>query len=98
MREYLCMVKRKVSEGLSTKFVQIPKEGNEQADCLAKAASVECMDVTNQVLSFVQYSPTIDKVEVQVIPLGTDWTMPIVSYLRNGTLPEDRNASRRLKV
>ena len=47
MREYLCMVKRKVSEGLSAKFVQIPREENEQADRLAKAASAECMDVTN---------------------------------------------------
>jgi len=65
---------------------------------LAKAALAEYKDVPSQVLSFIQYSPVIDKVEVQVIPLGVDWTMPIISYLRNGTLLEDRNASRRLKV
>ena len=65
---------------------------------MAKATSVEWMVVTNQVLSFVQYSLTIDKVEVQVIPMGSDWMMPIVSYLRNGMLPKDHNASRRLKV
>ena len=56
MREYMSMIKGKVSEGLSVKFVQIPKEENEQVDRLAKAASAECMVVTNQVLSFVQYS------------------------------------------
>jgi len=65
---------------------------------LAKVASVGYTDVPSQVLSFVQYSPAIDKVEVQVIPLGVDWTTPIISYLKNGTLPEDRNASRRLKI
>jgi len=98
MREYLSMIKGKVNEGLSAKCVHIPREENEQANRLAKATSAEWMVVTNQVLSFVQYSPTIDKVEVQVIPMGSDWMMPIVSYLRNGTLPKDHNASRRLKV
>ena len=65
---------------------------------MAKTSSIEYTDVVNQVLSFVQYSPAIDKVEVQVIPLRADWTMPIISYLRNGILLEGRNASHRLKV
>ena len=30
--------------------------------------------------------------------MGTDWMTPIVSYLKNGMLPKDRNASCRLKV
>ena len=30
--------------------------------------------------------------------MGADWTTPIVSYLRNVTLPKDHSASRRLKV
>ena len=30
--------------------------------------------------------------------MGVDWTTLIVSYLRNRTLLEDRNASRKLKV
>ena len=56
------------------------------------------MVITSQVLSLVQYSLAIDKIDVQVIPMGSDWTKPIVSYLRNGTLLEDHNASYRLKV
>ena len=47
MREYMSMIKGKVSEGLSVKFVQMPKEENEQVDRLAKTASTECMVVTN---------------------------------------------------
>jgi len=44
--------------------VQILREENEQADCLAKAAFAEHMGIIGQVLSFVQYSPTIDKIDV----------------------------------
>ena len=79
MKEYLSMVKSKMSEEFLVKFVQIPREENEQVDRLAKAASVECMDIPGQILSFIQYSPTIDKVEVQVIPPGGDWMTPIIS-------------------
>ena len=98
MKEYLSMVKSKMGEEFSVKFVQIPREENEKADRLAKTASAECIDIPNQVLSFIQYSPAIDKVEIHVIPLGINWTTPIISYLKNGTLPEDRNAPRWPKV
>ena len=98
MKEYLSMVKSKMGEEFSVKFVQIPREENEKANRLAKTASAECIDIPNQVLSFIQYSPAIDKVEIHVIPLGINWTTPIISYLKNGTLPEDRNAPRWQKV
>lgn len=61
---YLSMVKSQVNEGLLAKFVQIHREENEQADCLAKDASAKHMVVISQVLSFFQYSPVIDKIEV----------------------------------
>ena len=38
---------------LQAKFVQIPREENEQADHLAKTASVEHMLIPSKVLSFV---------------------------------------------
>ena len=41
MKEYLSMIKDKKSEGFSTKFIQILREENKQADCLAKVASTE---------------------------------------------------------
>ena len=68
MKKYLTMIKSKMSKKFSIKFVQIPREENEQANRLAKAAFVKYTDVTSQVLSFIQYSLAIDKVEVQVSP------------------------------
>ena len=61
-----------MSEEFLATFVQVPKEKNEQADCLAKATFAEHTGVIDQVLSIVQYSTAIDKKEVQVIPLGTN--------------------------
>ncbi|XP_075669924.1 uncharacterized protein LOC142639660 [Castanea sativa] len=98
MKKYLSMVKSKTGDGFSAKFIQIPRNENEQADYLAKFSSADYTDTTNNVLSFIQYAPTIDRLEVQVILPRTDWTTPITSYLRNGTLLEDHDTSCRLKV
>lgn len=72
MKEYLSIIKSKMSEEFLAKLVQVPREENEQPGYFTRSASIEYTNVTNQVLSFVQYSPTINKVEGQVIPLGID--------------------------
>ena len=72
MRRYLDKVKGRIGN-LQIKFVQIPREENECADQLAKAASIECMLVLNQVLSFVQTSPLIDNgMNVQEVDSGNN--------------------------
>ena len=67
MKEYLSMVIGGVSQRLLAKFVQISREDNEQVDCLAKATSAKHMVITGQVLSFIQYPPSIDKIDIHVI-------------------------------
>ena len=52
MKKYLEQVKKRVGN-LQTKFVQIPREENKQAECLTKAASTKCMLISSKVLSFV---------------------------------------------
>ena len=52
MKKYLEQVRRQM-DNFQVKFVQIPKEENEQVDRLAKAASAEHMLIPNEVLSFV---------------------------------------------
>ena len=80
------------------KYFQIPREQNENADCLAKAASAKHMLILSQVLSFVQISPLINGISVQEIGSGNYWTTPITSYLKDGVLPNDKEAARKLKV
>ena len=57
--EELDQVRRRVDD-LEAKIIQIPREENEQADRLAKAALEEDMITPGNVLSFVQLSPLID--------------------------------------
>ena len=98
MKKYLEEVKGRIG-GLQIKFVQIPREENECADSLAKAASAKCMLVPDQVLSFVQISSLIDEImSVQEIGAESNWTTPLVSYLRNGMLPNGKTVARKLKV
>ena len=98
MKNYLEEVKNWIGS-LEVKFVQIPREENECADRLAKAASAEFMSAPKQVLSFVQISSLIDDgAKMQEINLEENWTMPLIAYLRSGILPDRKVAARKLKV
>ena len=83
---------------LQAKFIQIPRGENEQADRLTKAASAEHMLIPSKVLSFVQLSPLIDGVNMQEISSESNRTTPLVSYLKDGILPDSKKAARKLKV
>ena len=85
-------------DALQAKIIQIPRGVNKQVDCLAKAALVEHMITFDNVLSFVLLSPLIDFVNVQEIAPEDNWTTPLVSYLKNGVLPDEKETTRKLKV
>ena len=95
--DHLDQVRRRVDE-LKAKIIQIPRTKNKQADRLAKAISTEHTTILDNVLSFVQLSPPIDSINVQEIGFESNWTTPVVSYLKNGILLEGKEAARKLKV
>ena len=97
MKLYLDQVKRSIDD-LQAKIIQIPREENEQANRLAKAASAEHTITHGNVLSFVQISPLIDLSNVQEIGSESNWTTTIASYLKDGILPNEKEATRKLKV
>ena len=98
MNRYLEDVKNRISS-LKVRFVQIPKEENECANRLAKAASIEFMLVLEQVLSFVQVSLLIDDgMNMQEVHSESNWTTPLISYIRTSVLPDGKDAARKLKV
>ena len=91
-------VKSRISS-LEVKFVQIPREENECANRLAKAASAEFMNASEQVLSFVQTSSLIDDgAQMQEIAVEENWITPLIAYLQSGTLPDEKDTARKLKV
>ena len=93
IKKYLKQVRKRVEDDLQAKFVQISKEENKQANRLAKAASAEHMLISSKVLSFVQLSLMIDGMVVQEIGSKGNWTTLIVSYLRDGTLLDNKKAA-----
>ena len=98
MKKYLEEVKNRIGN-LEVRFVQIPREENECADRLAKAASAEFMIASEQVLSFVQIFSLIDDgANMQEINSEKNWTTPLIAYLRSGILSDGKDAARKLKV
>ena len=97
MKRYLDQVRERIDD-LEAKIIQIPRGENELADRLAKIASAEHMITPGNVLSFVQLSPLIEPGNMQEICFESTWTTPIVSYLKNGVLPNEKEAARKLKV
>ena len=66
-----------------------------EADTLAKEASVnELMDEFDE----IQYLPSIDFPEVQQIEGEETWMTPIISYLKDGRLPERKDEARKLRI
>ena len=97
MKKYLEQVRKRVGKH-QTKFVQIPKEENKQANRLAKAASTEHMLIPSNILSFIQLSPQRNGMDVQEIGSQDNWTTLIVLYLRDNTLLDSKEAAMKLKV
>ena len=95
MKKYLEKVLLLVKKFKEVNFVQIPREENVEADVLAKEASVtEPMNEFDE----VQYIPSIDLPEVQQIEDRENWMTPIVSYLKDGKLPEGKDKAKKLRI
>ena len=85
MKKYLEKMLLLVKKFKEVNFFQIPREENVEADILAKEAlATESTDEFDE----VQYVPSIDLLEVQQIEDQESWMTPIISYLKDGKLPE----------
>ena len=95
MRKYLNKVVRLVKKFKEVDFVQISREKNLEADTLAKEASAnEAMDKFNE----IQFMPSIDFPKVQQIENKGNWMTPIVTYLKDRRLPEEKDKAKKVRV
>ena len=95
MRKYLSRVIRLMKRFEKADFVQISREENVEADTIAKEASAnESMDEFDE----IQYMPSIDIPEVQQVESRGNWMTLIISYLKDGRLPEEKDEARKLRV
>ncbi|XP_059627692.1 uncharacterized protein LOC132270533 [Cornus florida] len=86
------------------RFIQLPREYNEDADHLACSASssgdtlarVIPVDILIQPSIFEEL-PNPSTQHVNVIPYEPSWIDPIMAYIRSGTLPERKDEARRIR-
>ena len=95
MKKYLSRVKRLIKKFKEANFLQISREENMEANALAKEALVdESMDEFDE----VQYMSSIDLPKVQQIEGEENWMTPLVVYLKDGRLLEERDEARKLRI
>ncbi|XP_077221703.1 uncharacterized protein LOC143855472 [Tasmannia lanceolata] len=95
MVRYLEKVREKLAGLKEVEILQVPRGMNARADALSKMASEETFDF-GSVYTEIQLQPSIEEKQVMEIPAGLNWMDPIVQYLLDGILPEDKLAARRL--
>ena len=95
MKKYLNKIKQLIKKFKEASFVQLSIEENMEANGLAKAASAGgAMDKCDR----VQYMLSIDILEVKQIGGEENWMTPIVLYLKDERLPEDKDEAKKLRI
>uniref|UniRef100_A0A2N9HJS8 RNA-directed DNA polymerase n=1 Tax=Fagus sylvatica TaxID=28930 RepID=A0A2N9HJS8_FAGSY len=74
---------------------QIPREENEAADCLARLAS---SGVEIDGFIEIQGRPSTEEAIVNSITINTTWMLPIIRYLKEGTLLADKTEAHKLRI
>ncbi|KAL5545199.1 hypothetical protein UlMin_008983 [Ulmus minor] len=98
MASYLEKAKEAMNQFDTVTIIQVPRAENTNADALARLAT----GLEERLLKIVPIEilevPSIDKPEqVGSIVVRPCWMDPIISFLRDGTLPADKFEARRLR-
>ncbi|KAF7149736.1 hypothetical protein RHSIM_Rhsim02G0148400 [Rhododendron simsii] len=100
MQKYVDKVKAQIAKLQSFNIVRIPREENNEADYLAKLATAkEDAIPQNTPVRYLELPSIVSPdIQVQAIDYSDSWTGPIVDYITNGSLPEDKVKARQLKI
>ena len=94
MAAYLQKVKDLLSTFSSFKIRQVPREQNTQADALARLASTKDAELLEAIPVEFLSKPSIRSMESQfIVSCVTSidaWMTPIIWYLKDDHLPEDK--------
>ncbi|XP_077225213.1 uncharacterized protein LOC143858445 [Tasmannia lanceolata] len=95
MKRYLQKVREKLKGMGEVEILQVPRGMNNRVDALSKMASEETHDF-GAVLTEILLHPSIDDVQVLEISPGPSWMDPIVRYLKDEILLENKLEARLL--
>ncbi|GJT05099.1 reverse transcriptase domain-containing protein [Tanacetum coccineum] len=100
MIKYLEKTKSLVGGFDSFSISQVPRSKNKKADALSKIASTSFAHLSKQVLVEILKEKSIQEKEVAAVveEEGPTWMTPILEYLKDGTLPDDRKKASKLRI
>ncbi|GJY22031.1 reverse transcriptase domain-containing protein [Tanacetum coccineum] len=100
MIKYLEKAKSLISGFANFSISQVPRSKNKKADALSKIASTSFAHLSKQVLVEVLKEKSIQEEEVatMVEEEGPTWMTPIMEYLKDETLPDDRKEASKLRI
>ncbi|GKF34277.1 reverse transcriptase domain-containing protein [Tanacetum coccineum] len=100
MIKYLKKAKSLVSGFANFSISQVPRSKNKKADALSKITSTSFAHLSKQVLVEVLKEKSIQEKEVTTVVKedGPTWMTPIMEYLKDGTLPDNRKEASKLRI
>lgn len=78
--------------------MQIPLAKNAEADFLARLASSNDYTMTSELYIEIREQPSTKGKQVLKIKEQDEWMNPIVRYLKEGWLPEDKTEARKIQI
>ncbi|XP_050249037.1 uncharacterized protein LOC126696316 [Quercus robur] len=97
MQKYLKLTRQLTQEFDTVDFVQIPRNQNIEADEVSKLASSEAGMTSTDVAIEIQKYPSIEEVAVLTTQSTNTWMTPLISFLRDGHLPQNTDEARNVK-
>ncbi|XP_022041174.1 uncharacterized protein LOC110943748 [Helianthus annuus] len=98
MALYLDQAKELLQKFTSYRVVHINRSENKQADALSKLASTSFQHLAKEVRIEVLKNPSVLLRQVNVIEIGQpSWMTPIIQYLQEGILPENKAEARKIQ-
>ena len=98
MQKYLKIVQRFSWQFDNLDFVQIPQAKKSEADFLARLAASEDYNATSKLCVEIKEQPSTEGEQVMKIKKQDEWMIPIIRYLKEGWLPEDKTEARKIQI
>ncbi|XP_038693764.1 uncharacterized protein LOC119991491 [Tripterygium wilfordii] len=100
MIAYLTEAKKLIEKLEDFEIQQVPRGQNSHADALATLASADQEKLRRTIIIDIQEKPSVppEQVEVSQAELGPSWMDPLVGFLKDGSLPEDKKEARKVTM
>ncbi|GAU33948.1 hypothetical protein TSUD_148680 [Trifolium subterraneum] len=95
--KYLEQVRSLAKHFNTFELIYVPREHNARADLLSKLASTKKPGNNRTVIQETVAKPSTGDLEVWMVTRNDDWRTPIIQYLENEKLPEEKEEKVKIK-